>query len=322
MKRYLFIFFTLISIWTLYSPAFILDGIIADLSILSQANAENRASLYQKVKTLWGGDQEQESQKYSIPKYLPQSFDELPGMPSDIKEIIELFKNSEQYALVGGKMPKGVLLYGPPGTGKTSAARVIALQAGAHFISRVGSEFVNIYVGVGPKKVRELFREARSYEKCVIFIDEFDSIASKRTDFSVGEYTNTLNELLSQMDGFKQNNNILVIAATNRLSLLDPAVLRPGRFDRIVELTLPNEETRLAIITCGCKKINGEISNELLTLIAHQTKGFSGADLKNLINEAALMAGKERALAVTDIHMKAALFKELERLKNITHSDY
>lgn len=321
-KSFLVITLFFIYGWNVQIYALFIDGIVADLSELNRMNMQNRTDFYNGIKNLWSNAGDREGQKNPIPEHLPQSFDELPGMPNDIKEIIELFKNNEQYARVGGKTPKGILLYGPPGTGKTSAARVIAVQSGAHFISRVGSEFVNIYVGAGPLRVRELFKEARNYDKCVIFIDEFDSIASKRTDFSAGEYTNTLNELLGQMDGFKQNNNILVIAATNRISLLDPAVLRPGRFDRIVQLDLPNEETRLAILRCGCKKIVCGECDKTLKMLAKETDGFSGADLKNLINEAALMAGRENQAMVNDTHLKAAFSKEMDRLKNITRTGY
>lgn len=245
-------------------------------------------------------------------------------IPSEIEDIIESLRDPEKFRRFGVKPVKGVLFVGPPGTGKTSTARELARKAGAHFISAVGSEFVNMYVGVGAANVRKLFAEARDvlkkgkYKSVIIFIDEIDALAAARAERADGgnsEYNQTVNQLLSELDGFKQEENILVIAATNFESSLDAALLRPGRFDRRAYFKLPEEADRLVILKHYAK--NRPVADEVnLAEIAHKTDKMSGADLKNIVNEAAIEAAREQGNSViAQRHFDIALQKAIERLK-------
>lgn len=206
-----------------------------------------------------------------------------------LEELRDYLMTPEKYAKYGARMPKGVLLYGPPGTGKTLLARALAGEAGVPFFALSGSDFVEKYVGVGASRVRELFKKARKAGRCVIFIDEIDAMGKKRDDNSSDERDQTLNALLSEMSGFYTGDGVVVIAATNRIEMLDPALLRPGRFDRQIEVGLPGRDERLSILRLHGenKPMEADVDWENL---AAMTVGFSGASLENLLNEAAILA--------------------------------
>lgn len=289
--------------------AFFFDGLLQDLLVLEKINETNRAQLTAGLKRLWSGEEPVEPEKITRVPNQPESFDDLPGMPEDLREVIEFFTNGQKFARLGAHMPSGILLYGPPGTGKTSAARVIARQCGAAFFPCSGSSFVEVYVGTGALRVRELFEKARKEKRAVIFIDEIDAIGSARTGWDNSERTNTLNELLNQMDGFTARGEILVIAATNRIDVLDPALLRPGRFDRLIKLDPPTQAVRVQILAYYCTRVLYTGSLECLEKVALATNGFTGADLKNIIDEAAILAARENAPGVGDSHLYSALEK-------------
>ncbi|MEA4898102.1 ATP-dependent metallopeptidase FtsH/Yme1/Tma family protein [Bacillota bacterium Meth-B3] len=220
-------------------------------------------------------------------------------------ELTDYLKNPEKYERMGARMPRGVLLYGPPGTGKTLLARALAGEAGVPFFALTGSDFVQMYVGVGASRVRALFDRARKAGKCVIFIDEIDAMGKVRDDHASDEREQTLNALLSEMSGFRPCAGTLVLAATNRLDTLDPALTRPGRFDRQIEVGLPGREERLSILKLHAqnKPIEGDID---LTALAAQTVSFSGASLESLINEAAIRAVGRGAEAIGQQDIDAA----------------
>jgi cell division protease FtsH len=218
----------------------------------------------------------------------------------ELQEVVDFLKDGEKYRRIGAKIPKGVLLVGPPGTGKTLLAKAVAGEAGVPFFSMSGSEFVELYVGVGASRVRDLFSQAKRQAPCIIFIDELDAIGKSRGNSAIGgndEREQTLNQLLTEMDGFDDNSGILLIAATNRPEILDAALRRPGRFDRQVLVDRPDRSGRQAILQVHAQGvILGE--NVDLATIATTTAGFTGADLANLINEAALMAARNNRQAV------------------------
>nr|YP_009326639.1 putative plastid division protein [Membranoptera platyphylla]AMJ16896.1 putative plastid division protein [Membranoptera platyphylla] len=225
-------------------------------------------------------------------------FDDVAGIDEakeEFEEIVTFLKKPEYFTAVGAKIPKGVLLIGPPGTGKTLLAKAIAGEANVPFFSISGSEFVEMFVGVGASRVRDLFKKAKENAPCIVFIDEIDAVGRQRgTGVGGGndEREQTLNQLLTEMDGFEGNTGIIVIAATNRADILDAALLRPGRFDRQVSVDIPDFKGRLAILNVHAKnkKISPEIS---LSIIARRTPGFSGADLANLLNEAAILTARK-----------------------------
>ena len=219
------------------------------------------------------------------------------GAKSEISEVVDFLKNPDRYARAGAMVPRGVLMVGPPGTGKTLLARAVAGEAHVPFFSVSGSGFVELFVGVGAARVRDLFAEARKRAPAIIFIDEIDAIGQRRSGGAGGYVANdereqTLNQLLAEMDGFEPSSGIVVLAATNRPEILDPALLRPGRFDRQVTIPLPNVTERAAILAVHCrgKKLAGDVD---LNAIARGTPGFSGADLANLVNEAAINAVRD-----------------------------
>ncbi|MGW8193545.1 MAG: ATP-dependent zinc metalloprotease FtsH [Desulforhopalus sp.] len=218
----------------------------------------------------------------------------------ELKEIVDFLKNHEKYTLLGGRIPKGVLLQGPPGTGKTLLARAIAGEASVPFYLIGGSDFVEMFAGVGASRVRELFQAAKKNAPCIVFIDEIDAIGSRRGGNAGGaheEREQTLNALLVEMDGFTTNETVIVMAATNRPDILDPALLRPGRFDRQLTVSLPNLHGRIKILEVYTRQIT--ISRALnLATIAQSIPGFSGADIANLVNEAALTATRRKKQAV------------------------
>jgi cell division protease FtsH len=224
------------------------------------------------------------------------------GVKEEITEVVEFLRNAGKFKDIGARIPKGVLLVGPPGTGKTLIARAVAGEAGVPFISVTGSDFMEMFVGVGAARVRDLFQTARKQAPAIIFVDEIDSIGRKRGAGLGGghdEREQTLNQMLSEMDGFETTEGVVMMAATNRPDILDSALLRPGRFDRQVVVPLPTQEERLAILKVHCrdKKVGDDVD---LEIVARGTPGMSGADLANLVNEAALFAvrrGAERIAA-------------------------
>ena len=223
------------------------------------------------------------------------------GVKQDVTEVIDFLKHPERFAEIGARIPKGILLVGPPGTGKTLIARAVAGEAGVPFLSVTGSDFMEMFVGVGASRVRDLFNSARKMGRAIIFVDEIDSIGRKRGAGLGGghdEREQTLNQMLSEMDGFEVTTGIVMIAATNRPDILDPALLRPGRFDRQVVVPLPELEDRRQILDVHIrhKRVDSDVD---LDLVARGTPGMSGADLANLVNEAALFAVREGA---TEIH--------------------
>jgi cell division protease FtsH len=231
------------------------------------------------------------------------TFDDVAGVDEakqELHEVVDFLKSRERFQTLGARIPRGVLLIGPPGTGKTLLARAIAGEAGVPFFSISGSEFVEMFVGVGASRVRDLFDNAKRHSPCIIFIDEIDAVGRHRgagLGGSHDEREQTLNQILTEMDGFDTNVNVIVLAATNRPDILDPALLRPGRFDRRVVLDLPDVIGRIGILKVHVKNKPMAPSVNLETL-ARQTAGFSGADLANLVNEAAILAARRGKKAV------------------------
>jgi cell division protease FtsH len=230
----------------------------------------------------------------------------------EVREIVEFLREPERYGSIGGRIPKGVLLVGPPGTGKTLLARSIAGEAGVPFVFASGSDFVEMYAGVGASRVRKLFKDARRHKSCIVFIDELDAVGRSRGSSSLSheEREQTLNQLLVEMDGFAPNQGIVVLAATNRQDILDPALLRPGRFDRQVTVGNPDLKGREAILGVHARKVTLTPDVDLRS-IARGTPGFSGADLANLINEGALLAARAGRRQVSTADLEAARDKVL-----------
>ncbi|WP_413168374.1 ATP-dependent zinc metalloprotease FtsH [Capilliphycus salinus ALCB114379] len=239
-------------------------------------------------------------------------FDDVAGIEEakeELQEVVTFLKQPERFTAIGAKIPKGVLLVGPPGTGKTLLAKAIAGEAGVPFFSISGSEFVEMFVGVGASRVRDLFRKAKENSPCIVFIDEIDAVGRQRGAGIGGgndEREQTLNQLLTEMDGFEGNTGIIIIAATNRPDVLDTALLRPGRFDRQVIVDLPGYNGRLGILEVHArnKKLSDDVS---LEGIARRTPGFSGADLANLLNEAAILTARRRKEAITMLEIDDAV---------------
>jgi cell division protease FtsH len=233
----------------------------------------------------------------------------------ELSEIVDFLRNPGKFTKLGGKLPKGALLVGPPGTGKTMLAKAVATEAGVPFLSMSGSDFVEMFVGVGASRVRDLFDQAKAKAPCIIFIDEIDAVGKARGGVVAGggghdERDQTLNQLLVEMDGFDSQSGIIMLAATNRVDVLDPALLRPGRFDRRVVVQLPDVIGREKILKIHAQKTNLS-STASLKQIAKGTAGFSGADLANLINEAALFAARRNQTQVQQIDLEEARDKIL-----------
>jgi cell division protease FtsH len=241
--------------------------------------------------------------KLYMEKDVKVTFDDVAGVDEakdELREVVQFLKNPQDYGRLGGRLPKGILLVGPPGTGKTLLARAVAGEAGVAFLSINGSEFVEMFVGVGAARVRDLFEQARKLAPAIIFIDEIDALGRARGGFGLGghdEKEQTLNQLLAELDGFDPSSGLVLLAATNRPEILDPALLRAGRFDRQVLVDRPDKKGRIAILQVHLKKakLAGDVDPEK---IAALTPGFSGADLANLVNEAALLATRRGADAV------------------------
>ena len=239
------------------------------------------------------------------------TFDDVAGLDQakqELQEIVEFLKTPEKFQKLGAQIPKGVLLMGSPGTGKTLIARATAGEAGVPFFSISGSEFIQMFVGVGASRVRDMFRTAKENSPCIIFIDEIDAVGRERGAGLGGghdEREQTLNQILSEMDGFAPTESVIVMAATNRPDVLDPALLRPGRFDRHVQIDRPNKKGRASILKVHCRKV--PLSDDVdLTEVAARTIGFSGAELRNLVNEAALIATRREKTVVSMDDFEAA----------------
>ena len=244
------------------------------------------------------------------------TFDDVAGIEeskTELEEIIAFLREPKKFTRLGGRIPKGVLLVGPPGTGKTLLARAVAGEAGVPFFSISGSDFVEMFVGVGASRVRDLFQQGKKQAPCIIFIDEIDAVGRHRGAGLGGghdEREQTLNQLLVEMDGFESNDGVILIAATNRPDVLDPALLRPGRFDRRVVVPRPDLRGRLAVLKIHTRRV--PLSDDVdLEVVARGTPGFAGADLQNLVNEAALLAARRDATRVVMADFESAKDKVL-----------
>jgi cell division protease FtsH len=253
-------------------------------------------------------------------------FDDVAGIDEikeEFQEIVTFLQKPQRYTAVGARIPKGVLLAGPPGTGKTLLAKAIAGEAGVPFFSCSASEFVELFVGIGASRIRDLFRRAKTKSPCIIFIDEIDAVGRQRGSGIGGgndEREQTLNQLLTEMDGFETNNGVIVIAATNRVDILDSALLRPGRFDRQLTVDLPDCKARLEILNVHAK--NKKIAENItLETIAKRTAGFSGADLSNILNEAAILTARNNEKAITMTRLNEAVEKIVGGIPGVELTD-
>jgi cell division protease FtsH len=254
------------------------------------------------------------------------SFDDIAGIDeakAEFEEIVSFLKEPERYTLVGAKIPKGVLLVGPPGTGKTLLAKAIANEAKVPFYSVAGSEFVEMFIGIGAARIRDLFKKASENTPCIVFIDEIDAVGRERGAGIGGgndEREQTLNQLLTEMDGFKENKGVIVVGATNRVDILDGALLRPGRFDRQITVGLPDRLGRIGILKVHAK--NKPLSEDVsLVQIANRTPGFSGADLANLLNEAAILATRYNKVKITKKEVNEAADRIIGGIAGSTMED-
>ena len=254
------------------------------------------------------------------------SFDDIAGIDeakAEFEEIVSFLKEPERYTLVGAKIPKGVLLVGPPGTGKTLLAKAIANEANVPFYSVAGSEFVEMFIGIGAARIRDLFKKASENTPCIVFIDEIDAVGRERGAGIGGgndEREQTLNQLLTEMDGFKENKGVIVVGATNRVDILDAALLRPGRFDRQITVGLPDRLGRIGILKVHAKNkpFDEDVS---LVQLANRTPGFSGADLANLLNEAAILATRYKKSTITKNEVNEAADRIIGGIAGSTMED-
>lgn len=254
------------------------------------------------------------------------SFNDIAGIDeakAEFEEIVSFLKEPERYTLVGAKIPKGVLLVGPPGTGKTLLAKAIANEANVPFYSVAGSEFVEMFIGIGASRIRDLFKKASENTPCIVFIDEIDAVGRERGAGVGGgndEREQTLNQLLTEMDGFKENKGVIVVGATNRVDILDSALLRPGRFDRQITVGLPDRLGRIGILKVHAK--NKPFDNNVsLVQLANRTPGFSGADLSNLLNEAAILATRYKKETITKNEVNEAADRIIGGIAGTTMED-
>ena len=262
----------------------------------------------------------------SKPRLKPQEdlqvrFEDVEGINDarqELEEVVTFLKQPETFIRLGAKIPRGVLLVGPPGTGKTLLAKAIAGEAGVPFFSMAASEFVELFVGVGASRVRDLFRQAKEKAPCIVFIDEIDAVGRQRGAGIGGgndEREQTLNQLLTEMDGFEENSGVILLAATNRADVLDAALTRPGRFDRRIDVGLPDRRGRAAILSVHARSRPLDIAVNLEQW-ASRTPGFSGADLANLLNEAAILAARHNKAEINDSHLEGALERITMGLSN------
>jgi cell division protease FtsH len=253
-------------------------------------------------------------------------FDDIAGIDeakAEFEEIVSFLKEPERYTLVGAKIPKGVLLVGPPGTGKTLLAKAIANEANVPFYSVAGSEFVEMFIGIGAARIRDLFKKASENTPCIVFIDEIDAVGRERGAGIGGgndEREQTLNQLLTEMDGFKENKGVIVVGATNRVDILDAALLRPGRFDRQITVGLPDRLGRIGILKVHAKNkpFDEDVS---LVQLANRTPGFSGADLANLLNESAILATRYKKTTITKNEVNEAADRIIGGIAGSTMED-
>ena len=271
--------------------------------LMSKANSQNPMSNFGKARAVLG-----------VPDSKKVTFEDVAGADEEkqeLQEVVDFLRDPEKYTKIGARIPHGILLVGPPGTGKTLLARAVAGEAGVQFLSISGSDFVELYVGVGASRVRDLFEQAKKMAPAIVFIDEIDAVGRKRGSGLGGghdEKEQTLNQMLVEMDGFASNNGVIVLAATNRPDILDPALLRPGRFDRQIHVGRPEVKGREEILKVHAKGKNlDETVN--LKVIARSTAGFTGADLSNLLNEAAILAARENRPALTMSDINEAMMK-------------
>ena len=291
----------------------LISGLI--MIVRRSANASGQAMSFGRSKA-----------KFQMEAKTGIQFDDVAGIEEakeELQEVVTFLKEPEKFTAIGAKIPRGVLLIGPPGTGKTLLAKAIAGEAGVPFFSISGSEFVEMFVGVGASRVRDLFKKAKENAPCIIFIDEIDAVGRQRGAGIGGgndEREQTLNQLLTEMDGFEGNSGIIVIAATNRPDVLDKALMRPGRFDRQVMVDYPDLQGRLGILEVHArgKKIAPEVS---LDAIARRTPGFSGADLANLLNEAAILTARRHKDAVTMLEINDAVDRIVAGMEGIALTD-
>ena len=271
--------------------------------LMNRANSGNPLNNFGKARTVLG-----------VPDGKKVTFDDVAGADEEkeeLQEVVDFLKNPEKFTEIGARIPHGILLVGPPGTGKTLLARAVAGEAGVQFLSISGSDFVEMYVGVGASRVRDLFEQAKKIAPAIIFIDEIDAVGRKRGSGLGGghdEKEQTLNQMLVEMDGFSRTEGVIVLAATNRPDILDPALLRPGRFDRQIQVGRPDVKGREEILKVHArdKKLDASVS---LKTVARSTAGFTGADLSNLLNEAAIMAARENRPVLTMEDLNEALMK-------------
>ena len=298
-------------------PVFFLISIISSISNMRSFTRQNKMGQRvkgqkgQKFNNPFGIPDFNGDDKYVKPNVSLTSWAGSPEVIEECYEVISYIENKEKYKLIGAEMPKGILLEGPPGTGKTLLAKAIATETNSSFISMSGSEFVELFVGMGASRVRDLFDSARENRPCIIFIDEIDAVARQRgtgINMANDEREQTLNQLLYEMDGFNDNEDIVVMAATNRKDVLDQALLRPGRFDRIIKVPLPDKDSRIKILNFYLQSKN--IFNFDVSSIAELTDGFSGAQLKNLINEAAILSARNNFTIIQEKY----IFDSFEKL--------
>lgn len=291
------------SVWKIVLVVIFVIIFVGSAYFLSREATRNASKEYDKMSAI----------EFSTERESNITFADIAGNEEAKESVIELadfLKNPDKYQRYGARMPRGVILYGPPGTGKTLMAKALASEAGVEFLAVSGSDFVQVYAGLGAGRIRNLFKRAGEKGKCVIFIDEIDAIGKKRDRGGLGgsdESDRTLNALLTEMSGFKGNKGIVVLAATNRLDILDEALLRPGRFDRQIEIGLPDLKAREDILKLYTR--NRPIATSLsIEKIAHQTVYFSGAKLENLMNEAAIYAARENASFISEYHVDKAFY--------------
>lgn len=251
---------------------------------------------------------------YGVDKKIKTRFKHVAGLQSakeEVYEFVDFLKNPKKYQKLGAEIPRGALLVGPPGTGKTLLAKAVAGEAKVPFLTVSGSDFVEMFVGVGAARVRDLFKKAKEHSPSIIFIDEIDAVGKKRDSKMTGgndERDSTLNQLLVEMDGFGTKSNVIVLAATNRKDILDSALLRPGRFDRTIDITLPNLEERTEIVKVHMKKVKTQEKlnkDDIARKVASLTPGMSGADIYNVVNEGAILAARHN-----QTHVKLSDFEK------------